>query len=166
MRLNSYTKEMIDENSFIEMSHIYLEDKKDAADLYEMIDTFKSIGNYTENEMEPRVLQFYTDLNTDGRFLNTGGNVWGLREWYAIDDINDKIAPTIHKIEIAVEEELEEEFYEDFEGAKELGEEQVEIDDTLHGEDDEEEEVIDDDEIEFKEVEKLEDDYDDEADAY
>mgnify|MGYP003298367799 CR=1 FL=1 len=29
MRLNNYTKEMIDENSFIEMSHIYLEDKKD-----------------------------------------------------------------------------------------------------------------------------------------
>lgn len=160
---------MIDENSFIEMSHIYLEDKEDAADLYEMIDKFISIGNYTEDEIEDRVLQFYTDLNTDGRFLNTGGSVWGLREWYSIDDINDKIAPTIHKIEVAVEDYIdEEELDEDFEGAKELGEEQMEIDNTLHGssDDDDDEELVDDDEIEFKESEKLEDDYDDEADAY
>lgn len=170
MRLDSYTKEMMDENSFIDMSHIYLEDKGEDTNLYEMVDKFKEVGNYTESEIEDRILQFYTDLNTDGRFLSTGEGVWGLREWYAVDDINDKIAPTIHKIEIASEDEyIDEE--EDYPGAKELGEDQEEIDGTLHGETEEEDddESIDsevDDELEFDDKEKLEDEYDDEADAY
>lgn len=169
MRLNSYTKEMMDENSFIDMGHIYLEDKEKETNLYEMVDKFKDIGNYTEGEIEDRILQFYTDLNTDGRFLSTGEGVWGLREWYAVDDINDKIAPTIHKIEIAADEEyIEDEADADYPGSKELGEDQEEIDEALHGEDEKEEidtkEVGD--EIEFEEKEKLEDDYDDEADAY
>jgi len=80
MRLDSYTKEMMDEHSFIDMSHIYLEDKGKETNLYEMIDKFKEVGSYTEGEIENRVLQFYTDLNTDGRFLSTDDGVWGLRE--------------------------------------------------------------------------------------
>src|SRR5699024_3495348 len=47
----------------------------------------------------------------DGRFLSTGENIWGLRDWYSVDDISDKVAPTIHKIELATEEE-EPEIYE------------------------------------------------------
>src|SRR5699024_9270839 len=111
MRLDNYTKEMMDENSFIDMSFIYLEDKGKDADLYEIIDKFKEAGNYEEEEIENRILQFYTDLNTDGRFLSTGENIWGLRDWYSVDDISDKVAPTIHKIELATEEE-EPEIYE------------------------------------------------------
>ena len=169
MRLDNYTKEMMDENSFIDMSHIYLEDVGKDSNLYDMIDKFKEIGNYTESEIENRILQFYTDLNTDGRFLSTGEGVWGLREWYAVDDINDKIAPTVQKIEIAAEEEYIDD--EDYPGAKELGEDIEEIDDTLHGNEDEEEDDTDaevdvDEEIEFDDKEKLEDEYDDEADAY
>lgn len=168
MRLDSYTKEMMDEHSFIDMSHIYLEDKGTETNLYEMVDKFKEVGNYTEGEVEDRILQFYTDLNTDGRFLSTDDGVWGLREWYSVDDINDKVAPTIHKIEVAAEDDFIEEEDADYPGAKELGEEQEEIDGALHGEDDEED--IDskdaDDEIQFDEKEKLEDEYDDEADAY
>src|SRR5699024_5467553 len=114
------------------------------------------IGNYTESEIENRILQFYTDLNTDGRFLSTGEGVWGLREWYAVDDINDKIAPTVHKIEIAAEEEYIDD--EDYPGAKELGED-IEENDT-------DAEVDVDEEIEFYDKEKIEDEYDNEADSY
>src|SRR5699024_5314869 len=111
MRLDNYTKEMMDENSFIDMSFIYLEDKGKDADLYEIIDKFKEAGNYEEEEIENRILHFYTDLNTDGRFLSTGENIWVLRDGYAVDDISDKVAQTIHKIELATEEE-EPEIYE------------------------------------------------------
>ena len=27
--------------------------------------------------------------------LNVGENLWGLRDWYSVDDIEEKIAPTI-----------------------------------------------------------------------
>ena len=72
-------------------------------------------------------------------------------------------------IEIAAEEEYIDD--EDYPGAKELGEDIEEIDDTLHGNEDEEEDDTDaevdvDEEIEFDDKEKLEDEYDDEADAY
>ena len=40
MRLDSYTKEMMDEHSFIDMSHIYLEDNGKDTKLYELIDIF------------------------------------------------------------------------------------------------------------------------------
>ena len=51
MRLDNYTKEMMDENSFIDMSFIYLEDKGKDADLYEIIDKFKEAGDYKEEEI-------------------------------------------------------------------------------------------------------------------
>ncbi|MCD2138139.1 DNA-directed RNA polymerase subunit delta [Salinicoccus halitifaciens] len=105
MRIDNYSKEMMDENSFIDMSYIYLQDKGEDTDLYDIIDKFKEVGGYSDEEIENRILQFYTDLNTDGRFLSTGENVWGLRDWYSVDDISDKVAPTIHKIELATEED-------------------------------------------------------------
>lgn len=31
------------------------------------------------------------DLNIDGCFLNVGENLWGLCDWYLVDDIEEKI---------------------------------------------------------------------------
>lgn len=171
MRIDKYSKEMMDENSFIDMSFIYLEDKGKDADLYEIIDKFKEVGNYKEEEIENRILQFYTDLNTDGRFLSTGENIWGLREWYSVDDISDKVAPTIHKIELATEEE-EPEVYEDdtvedaFDQDKELVDGDTEdLETPLNDSKDEEiDEALDgsiDETIEYDDTDELEDSYED-----
>ncbi|WP_462421616.1 DNA-directed RNA polymerase subunit delta [Salinicoccus sp. Marseille-QA3877] len=171
MRIDKYSKEMMDENSFIDMSFIYLEDKGKDADLYEIIDKFKEVGNYKEEEIENRILQFYTDLNTDGRFLSTGENIWGLREWYSVDDISDKVAPTIHKIELATEEE-EPEVYEDdtvedaFDQDKELVDGDTEdletpLNDSKDEEIDEALEGSIDETIEYDDTDELEDSYED-----
>lgn len=168
MRLDSYTKEMMDENSFIDMSYIYLQDKGKETDLYEIIDKFKAVGEYNDSEIEQRVLQFYTDLNTDGRFLSIGEGVWGLRDWYSMDDISDKIAPTIHKIDLAVEEEpeiLEEDPEEVFDQDKALVEDDTEDLDTPVENDDEDDidEAIGED-LEYDDTDDLEDSYEDEDD--
>ena len=171
MRIDKYTKEMMDENSFIDMSFIYLEDKGKDADLYEIIDKFKEVGNYKEEEIENRILQFYTDLNTDGRFLSTGENIWGLREWYSVDDISDKVAPTIHKIELATEEEEPEVFEDDtvedaFDQDKELVDGDTEdletpLNDSKDEEIDEALEGSIDETIEYDDTDELEDSYED-----
>lgn len=100
MKIQDYTKEMVDEKSFIDMAYTLLNDKQTTMNLYDIIDEFKSLGGYEYEDIENRIVQFYTDLNTDGRFLNVGENLWGLRDWYSVDDIEEKIAPTIQKFDI------------------------------------------------------------------
>ncbi len=174
MRLDEYTKEMMDENSFIDMSHIYLEDEGREKNLYDIIDKFKQVGGYTDEEIENRILQFYTDLNTDGRFLSTGDGVWGLRDWYSVDDISDKIAPTIHKIELAVDDEdpvVYDEEDDAFDQDKGLVEDDTEnIDSPINENEVETEEDLDDaldesidDNIEYDDSDELEDSYEDES---
>lgn len=104
MKLQDYTQEMVDEKAFIDMAYTLLTEKNETMNLYDIIDEFKQIGHYEDNQIEDRIVQFYTDLNTDGRFLSVGDNVWGLRDWYSVDDIEEKIAPTIQKFEILDEE--------------------------------------------------------------
>lgn len=105
MKLKDFTKEMVDEHSFIEMAYILLTENGKETNLYDMIDEFKSLGNYNDSEIENRILQFYTDLNTDGRFLSVGENIWGVRDWYSVDDIEEKIAPTIQKFNVLDEDD-------------------------------------------------------------
>ena len=159
MRLDEFTKEMIDEQAFIDMAYIYLDDLEKETDLYSIIDKFQEIGGYTEKEIENRILQFYTDLNTDGRFVSTEDGVWGLRKWFTVDDINDKIAPTVHKFEV-VDNELDE--FDELDD--ELDDEDIE---DIDEEDDEDiDEAIDDEDIDttdlnIDEGDTLEDDYGD-----
>ncbi|WP_323707204.1 DNA-directed RNA polymerase subunit delta [Mammaliicoccus vitulinus] len=105
MKLKDFSKEMVDEHSFIEMAYILLTENGKETNLYDMVDEFKRLGNYKDSEIENRILQFYTDLNTDGRFLSVGENIWGLRDWYSVDDIEEKIAPTIQKFTVLDEED-------------------------------------------------------------
>ncbi len=167
MKIQDYTKEMVDEKSFIDMAHTLLEEKGTTMNLYDIIDEFKALGHYEDNEhLENRIVQFYTDLNTDGRFLNVGENMWGLRDWYSVDDIEEKIAPTIQKFDILDEEDEEDK------NLKLLGEEEEEEDEARTKEDVEDDEenlddpqdeeevnesdiVIEEDEDELEEAEEL-----------
>lgn len=175
MLLDDYSKEMMNENSFIDMSHIYLKEQGKEKNLYDIIDKFKEVGGYKDSEIENRVLQFYTDLNTDGRFLSTGEGVWGLRDWYSVDDISDKIAPTVHKIELAVEEEdpvVYDEEEETFDQDKELVEDDAETietpinDNEVETEDDLKDTMDEsiDESIEYDDTGELEDSYEDKPD--
>lgn len=59
MTLENYTKEMIDENSFIDMSHMYLKEKGKEANFYDIIDRFKEIGGYSDKQIEARPAILY-----------------------------------------------------------------------------------------------------------
>ena len=125
MKIQDYTKEMVDEKSFIDMAYTLLHDKGSTMNLYDIIDEFKSLGNYEYDEIENRIVQFYTDLNTDGRFLNVGENQWGLRDWYSVADIEEKIAPTIQKFDILDDDDEEDK------NLKLLGEDEADDDDDI-----------------------------------
>ncbi|ADC87034.1 DNA-directed RNA polymerase subunit delta [Staphylococcus lugdunensis] len=139
MKIQDYTKEMIDERSFIDMTYTLLHEKGATMNLYDIIDEFRSLGGYDYEEIENRVVQFYTDLNTDGRFLNVGENEWGLRDWYSVDDIEEKIAPTIQKFDILDDEDEEDK------NLKLLGEDEMDDDDDIPAQTDDQETLDDDD---------------------
>lgn len=133
MKIQDYTKQMVDEKSFIDMAYTLLNDKGETMNLYDIIDEFRALGDYEYEEIENRVVQFYTDLNTDGRFLNVGENLWGLRDWYSVDDIEEKIAPTIQKFDILDADDEEDQ------NLKLLGEDEMDDDDIPAQTDDQEE---------------------------
>lgn len=163
MKIQDYTKEMVDEKSFIDMAYTLLNDKGATMNLYDIIDEFKDLGGYEFEEIENRVVQFYTDLNIDGRFLNVGENQWGLRDWYSVDDIEEKIAPTIQKFDILDDEDEEDK------NLKLLGDDEMDDDDDIPAQTDDQE-TLDDPEDEQVEDEisesdlVIEDDEDDELD--
>lgn len=169
MRIQDYTKEMVDEKSFIDMAYTLLNEKADTMNLYDIIDEFKELGHYEDQEVEDRIVQFYTDLNTDGRFLNVGENVWGLRDWYSVDDIEEKIAPTIQKFDI-LDDEDEEDKNLKLLGEDETEEETVPTEDTsdelADPEDEEVDEEIDESEIVIDEDDEGLDDEEEEQDEF
>ncbi|MCI2948846.1 DNA-directed RNA polymerase subunit delta [Staphylococcus caledonicus] len=137
MKIQDYTKEMVDEKSFIDMAYTLLNDKGTTMNLYDIIDEFRNLGHYEYEEIENRVVQFYTDLNTDGRFLNVGENQWGLRDWYSVDDIEEKIAPTIQKFDILDDEDEEDK------NLKLLGEDEMDDDTDIPAQTDDQETLDD-----------------------
>lgn len=137
MKLQDYTQEMMDEKSFIDMAYTLLSEQNETMNLYDIIDSFKRIGHYEDEDIENRVVQFYTDLNTDGRFLSVGDNVWGLRDWYSVDDIEEKIAPTIQKFDILDEDDEEDQ------NLTLLGEDDTEGDPNIPNRTDDQEELDD-----------------------
>lgn len=138
LNLRDMTQEQLVEESLIELAHTILEDKKQAMQFNDLVKAIQAVNGMAEEELKSRLLQFYTDLNIEGRFLLNQENGWGLREWYKVETIEEETAPTVKARKkkskaVADEEEdlvdLDEEdivFEEDFDEFIEEEEEDVE----------------------------------------
>ena len=67
MKIQDYTKQMVDEKSFIDMAYTLLNDKGETMNLYDIIDEFRAWVIMSMRKLK-LVLYNFTDLNTDGRF--------------------------------------------------------------------------------------------------
>lgn len=162
MNIRELSKDQLLEESLIDLAYAILEEKKSPIPFLELMREIQTLLGLSEEEIKERLVQFYTDLNIDGRFLLNNDNTWGLREWYKIETIEEETAPTIktrkrkakailteddEEIEIDEDDLIFEEDFEEF------------VDDET--EDDEE---LDDEEIDF--VEELDDlDVDEDMDS-
>ncbi len=174
MNLRELNQEQLVEESLIKLAYAILEEKHQPLAFAEIMQAIQDLGARTDEEMKKAAIQFYTDINIDGRFIVLGENRWGIREWYAIDQVEEETAPTVKvrkkKAKAAlVDDELEEdddeiEFEEDFD-------EFVDDDEEIDGEEDFDsadiDEIDDDDldeEIEIEDEEFEIDDDDEELD--
>ena len=95
MSLKQLSKEELRQTSFIELAHEILVEKKQAMAFEDVVKEIKGLLEISDKEVKSRLLQFYTDLNIDGRFIAMGDNRWGLREWYPVDQIEEETVPTM-----------------------------------------------------------------------
>lgn len=182
MSIEQLPKEELQEMSMLEIAYELLLEKNQPMHLNDLVDEIAKLLGSTKDEVAANIAQFYTDLNVDGRFLNIGGNTWGYKGWYPVEQFEDDVVPTVRvkkkKAKVAeLEEDFDEiededleyedldEFVDDFDGDEE--EEEEELEEDLEGleefdedlvDDEEEEELLIDEEFEEDELDIEEDD--------
>ncbi len=75
----------------IELANLILLDEKKATNFRDVFAKIAEIKGYTDEQKKQFIAQFYTDLNIDGRFMTLGSNMWGLKRWYPVEQIDEEI---------------------------------------------------------------------------
>ncbi|WP_259416560.1 DNA-directed RNA polymerase subunit delta [Bacillus toyonensis] len=163
MNFKQYSPEELKECSMIEVVHSVLGDKRQATTFNELVKEIAQVLGLSQEQVNAKLAQFYTDLNIDGRFINLGENRWGLRSWYPYEQIDEEILPQPKpKKKRKVEEDgfddymEDEDDFDDADGNVEEEEEVEDLDKVLEEEDGDEDDLDDldeDDEDDFAEEE-------------
>lgn len=123
LNFREMTKEQLAEESLINLAYVILNEKRASVSFNDLLTILQELVGYSKEEIKARLLQFYTDLNVDGRFLYNQETGWGLREWFKVEQIEEETAPSVktHKKKSKAtldDEDLDEEdidFDEDYE---------------------------------------------------
>ncbi len=168
MSLKKLPKEQIQEMSFIEIAYELLVEKKKPVSFQDIRKEITVLLNLSEQEVNEKIAQFYTDLNIDGRFLSLGENNWGLRTWYPVDHVVEEVVPAAKpKKKKAKAKKAKKEELEDFDEVEEEEEEEdliFEDIDDLEDDDDDDDDLLDDDDLDDDLDEDLDDDLEIEED--
>lgn len=79
------------ELSMIEVAHAILEDRGERMAFADIVNEMQKYLNKSDEEIRQRLPQFYTDINTDGRFISMGENVWALRTWFKFEAVDEEV---------------------------------------------------------------------------
>ncbi|WP_017186206.1 DNA-directed RNA polymerase subunit delta [Alkalibacillus haloalkaliphilus] len=85
MSLTKYSKEEVKEMSMIDIAYEIMLEENQAKNFQDIFKLVAEARDFSEEEKQQFISQFYTDLNIDGRFLSVGSNLWGLKHWYPFD---------------------------------------------------------------------------------
>ena len=161
-KMDSLTKDEIQEMPMIDIMYEYLTEERQPVDFYTLMDKIGEYKNWSQEEKQNRLVQAYTDMNIDGRFVSLGDNQWGLKSWYPVEQTEEELAKTIKPKK---RKKLDDDDFDNFDDDAEdlFDDEDLEAfdDEDLEAFDDESElELIDEeDEVEVIDEEFLDDDY-------
>ncbi len=93
MNLDVFAGQEKSELSMIEVARAILEERGRDNEMYfsDLVNDIQTYLGKSDADIRQSLPFFYTDLNTDGSFIPLGENKWGLRSWYAIDEIDEEI---------------------------------------------------------------------------
>ncbi|WP_197278914.1 DNA-directed RNA polymerase subunit delta [Lysinibacillus sp. ZYM-1] len=158
MNFREMTKEQLTEESLINLAYAILNEKRASVSFNDLLKIIQELVGYSNEEVKSRLLQFYTDINVDGRFLYNQETGWGLREWFKVEQIEEETAPSVKTQKKKSKATSDED--EDLEEDIDLDEEDIDFDEDYEEfveEEDIDEEDEDKEDIDFEEEEDLED---------
>ncbi|SFC73444.1 DNA-directed RNA polymerase subunit delta [Alkalibacterium subtropicum] len=91
MELNQFKGQDKAELAMVDVAHAILQTTGEVKDFNDLLSEVADYLGLSDAQLEEDMVQFYTDLNVDGRFISLGDNRWGLRSWYPIDAIDEEI---------------------------------------------------------------------------
>ncbi|MFJ1627009.1 DNA-directed RNA polymerase subunit delta [Marinilactibacillus psychrotolerans] len=91
LELKQFDGQSKNELAMVDVAHAILEQTGEVTNYNDLLVQVAEYLELNDNELETEMIQFYTDLNIDGRFISLGSNRWGLRGWYPIDSIDEEI---------------------------------------------------------------------------
>ncbi|MDX8045033.1 DNA-directed RNA polymerase subunit delta [Gracilibacillus sp. S3-1-1] len=162
MSVKDLTKDQINEMAMIDIATLILEEENKAMDFRDIFDKVAALKGFSEQEKDENIQQFYTDLNINGHFMTKGSNIWGLKKWYPVEEIDEDIttAPKKKKKKKAKKKAPVEEIEE----TEDLDETIIDETDLTDFDEDLESDDIADDDFDFND-DDLEDDIDDDFDT-
>jgi len=84
--LKNYTTEQLQDISLIELAKLILSEEKRSIKFKDLFEKACELKGFSEAEKDHKLSQFYTELNVDGTFMNTGSNTWGLKSWFKVKE--------------------------------------------------------------------------------
>ncbi|MGY0691163.1 DNA-directed RNA polymerase subunit delta [Virgibacillus sp. FSP13] len=91
MSLKNYGHEELANMSMVDLADLILTDEKKALDFRDIFKKVAELKGFSEDEQREFIAQFYTDLNINGHFMTLGSNMWGLKRWYPVEQIDEEI---------------------------------------------------------------------------
>ncbi|MFD2044398.1 DNA-directed RNA polymerase subunit delta [Ornithinibacillus salinisoli] len=91
MSIKNFSREELKSMSMIELAQLILLEEKKAINFRDIFKKIADLKEFKEEQKENFISQFYTDLNIDGRFMTPGSNMWGLKRWYPVEQIDEEI---------------------------------------------------------------------------
>lgn len=89
--LENLSREEITKMSMLELAKEVLTEETKALDFRDIFNKIAELKEFTDEQKDDMLSQFYTDLNVDGRFITLGSNMWGLKRWYPFEQIDEDI---------------------------------------------------------------------------
>ena len=94
------------EIAMVDLAYDVLKEHGEAMLFHDLLQEIVKLKGFTEEETKEYIAQLYTEINIDGRFVCVGKGLWGLKQWYPVEQTTDSAVAANVKDDL--EEELEE----------------------------------------------------------
>lgn len=96
--IQALSPEQTAEMAMVDLAHMLLTDSGEPLTFQQILQRVGELKSMTQEQIDQMMVQVYTEINLDGRFVNIGDGLWGLKKWYPVEQYDDvSPAPTTGK---------------------------------------------------------------------